>query len=96
MDKVNKAVFNTNAQCCDSMNNLIKEGTIEQCKSVMTAKKLIDKIKDINITSHDIPIYVDMKEVKRIDLIGNEKYGAAILISTEEGIKIRKHESTKM
>lgn len=62
----------------------------------MTAKKLIDRIKDINIISHDIPIYVDMKEVKSVDLIGNEKYGAAILISTEEGIKIGKHESTKM
>lgn len=96
MDKVNKAVFDANAQCCDIMNHLIKEETIEQCKSVMTAKKLIDRIKDINIISHDIPIYVDMKEVKSIDLIGNEKYGAAILISTQEGIKIGQHESTKM
>lgn len=62
----------------------------------MTAKRLIDRIKDMNISTHDIPIYVDMKEVKSVDLIGNEKYGAAILISTQEGIKIGQHEPTKM
>lgn len=28
MDKVNKAVFDANAQCCDIMNHLIKEETM--------------------------------------------------------------------
>lgn len=37
IDKTNKIIFETNAQCCDIMNNLIKEETIEkesikQCK----------------------------------------------------------------
>ena len=65
----------------------------------MTAKGLIDKIKGINITSHDIPILVDMKEIKSVNLIGNDKFGAAILISTEESIKINtdgiQHRKTK-
>lgn len=30
IDKVNKAVFDANAQCCDIMNNLIKEETMEE------------------------------------------------------------------
>lgn len=30
MDKVNKAVFDANAQCCDIINNLIKEETMEK------------------------------------------------------------------
>ena len=32
MDKVNKAVFDANAQCCDIMNHLIKEETMEEIK----------------------------------------------------------------
>ena len=32
MDKVNKAVFDANAQCCDIMNHLIKEKTMEKVK----------------------------------------------------------------
>jgi hypothetical protein len=30
MDKANKVVFDTNAQCCDIMNHLIKEETMEE------------------------------------------------------------------
>lgn len=30
MDKVNKAIFDTNAQCCDISNHLIKEETMEE------------------------------------------------------------------
>lgn len=30
MDKVNKAIFDTNAQCCDIMNHLIKKETMEE------------------------------------------------------------------
>lgn len=30
MDKVNKAIFDTNAQCCDISNRLIKEETMEE------------------------------------------------------------------
>ena len=30
MDKANKAVFDANAQCCDMMNDLIKEETMEE------------------------------------------------------------------
>jgi hypothetical protein len=30
MDKINKAIFDTNAQCCDISNRLIKEETMEE------------------------------------------------------------------
>ena len=61
----------------------------------MTAKELINKIKDLNITSHDIPIFVDMKPVKKVELIGSER-GCAVLVTTYEPLKVKQHEPIEM
>lgn len=57
----------------------------------MTAKELINKIKDLNISSHDIPIFVDMKAIKKVEIIGSEN-GCAVLITTYEPLKINQDE----
>ena len=61
----------------------------------MTAKELINKIKDLNITSHDIPIFVDMKHIKKVELIGSEN-GCAVLVTTYEPLKVKQHEPLEM
>lgn len=61
----------------------------------MTAKELINKIKDLNITSHDIPIFVDMKHIKKVELIGSE-HGCAVLVTTYEPLKVKQYEHKQM
>lgn len=73
------------------MGNLAIKGN----ETHMTAKELINKIKDLNISSHDIPIFVDMKHIKKVELIGSEN-GCAVLVTTYEPLKVKQHESTKM
>lgn len=61
----------------------------------MTAKELINKIKDLNISSHDIPIFVDMKHIKKVELIGSEN-GCAVLVTTYEPLKVKQDEPIEM
>lgn len=61
----------------------------------MTAKELINNIKDLNISSHDIPIFVDMKHIKKVELIGSEN-GCAVLVTTYEPLKVKQDESIEM
>lgn len=54
-DKANKAVFDANAQCCDIMNHLIKEETMEE--------NIKEKCDLINFNSHYIFDFADKVEL---------------------------------